>query len=162
MAQLTKAANESLALSEVQAFFGRLYPTSNLLDAFALENITGITLGTGATGGRDTGWSQSVFQFYPSQPIYAAQDRSLDRIEITRTPSQTIPVARGRLDAQINITFLSVAAPREIGIEIFEGGQDNPLWRASVTTDSTVSYTHLRAHETPEHLVCRLLLEKKK
>src|SRR5678816_4746322 len=27
---------------------------------------------------------------------------------------------------------------------------------------SAVSYTHLRAHETPEHLVCRLLLEKKK
>src|SRR5678815_1929460 len=31
-------------------------------------------------------------------------------------------------------------------------------WRTSIT----VSYTHLRAHETPEHLVCRLLLEKKK
>ena len=30
------------------------------------------------------------------------------------------------------------------------------------TTDRAVSYTHLRAHETPEHLVCRLLLEKKK
>src|SRR5665254_16350 len=29
-------------------------------------------------------------------------------------------------------------------------------------TDLPVSYTHLRAHETPEHLVCRLLLEKKK
>src|SRR5678815_1544505 len=26
----------------------------------------------------------------------------------------------------------------------------------------TLSYTHLRAHETPEQLVCRLLLEKKK
>ena len=25
-----------------------------------------------------------------------------------------------------------------------------------------VSYTHLRANETPEHLVCRLLLAKKK
>src|SRR5678815_1841203 len=25
--------------------------------------------------------------------------------------------------------------------------------------EETVSYTHLRAHETPEHLVCRLLLE---
>src|SRR5678816_2605868 len=24
----------------------------------------------------------------------------------------------------------------------------------------SLSYTHLRAHETPEHLVCRLLLEK--
>mgnify|MGYP007068805428 CR=1 FL=1 len=27
---------------------------------------------------------------------------------------------------------------------------------------AAVSYTHLRAHETPEHLVCRLLLEQKK
>eukprot|EP00658_Telonema_sp_P-2_P025671 TRINITY_DN20336_c0_g6_i2.p2 TRINITY_DN20336_c0_g6~~TRINITY_DN20336_c0_g6_i2.p2 ORF type:complete len:122 (+),score=43.09 TRINITY_DN20336_c0_g6_i2:409-774(+) len=30
------------------------------------------------------------------------------------------------------------------------------------TDNIPVSYTHLRAHETPEHLVCRLLLEKKK
>eukprot|EP00658_Telonema_sp_P-2_P046876 TRINITY_DN35227_c0_g1_i1.p1 TRINITY_DN35227_c0_g1~~TRINITY_DN35227_c0_g1_i1.p1 ORF type:complete len:106 (-),score=13.14 TRINITY_DN35227_c0_g1_i1:2-319(-) len=30
------------------------------------------------------------------------------------------------------------------------------------STDGPVSYTHLRAHETPEHLVCRLLLENKK
>ena len=29
------------------------------------------------------------------------------------------------------------------------------------TKNVPVSYTHLRAHETPEHLVCRLLLEKK-
>ena len=29
-------------------------------------------------------------------------------------------------------------------------------------SNAPVSYTHLRAHETPEHLVCRLLLEKKK
>eukprot|EP00658_Telonema_sp_P-2_P049453 TRINITY_DN37610_c0_g1_i1.p2 TRINITY_DN37610_c0_g1~~TRINITY_DN37610_c0_g1_i1.p2 ORF type:complete len:107 (+),score=8.31 TRINITY_DN37610_c0_g1_i1:188-508(+) len=33
---------------------------------------------------------------------------------------------------------------------------------SSARCDATVSYTHLRAHETPEHLVCRLLLEKKK
>eukprot|EP00658_Telonema_sp_P-2_P066016 TRINITY_DN55131_c0_g1_i1.p1 TRINITY_DN55131_c0_g1~~TRINITY_DN55131_c0_g1_i1.p1 ORF type:complete len:215 (+),score=35.33 TRINITY_DN55131_c0_g1_i1:218-862(+) len=32
----------------------------------------------------------------------------------------------------------------------------------SVSEIIPVSYTHLRAHETPEHLVCRLLLEKKK
>ena len=30
------------------------------------------------------------------------------------------------------------------------------------TTQKSVSYTHLRAHETSLHLVCRLLLEKKK
>src|SRR5678816_893433 len=40
------------------------------------------------------------------------------------------------------------------------------LWALTVTRHITiewllaVSYTHLRAHETPEHLVCRLLLEK--
>ena len=31
-----------------------------------------------------------------------------------------------------------------------------------VGDDGTVSYTHLRAHETDSYLVCRLLLEKKK
>src|SRR5678816_3732787 len=31
---------------------------------------------------------------------------------------------------------------------------------ASLHEPDAVSYTHLRAHETPEHLVCRLLLEK--
>ena len=41
---------------------------------------------------------------------------------------------------------------------------DYGSFRADVTKDGykTVSYTHLRAHETPEQLVCRLLLEKKK
>src|SRR5678816_4779886 len=35
------------------------------------------------------------------------------------------------------------------------------IWRFDVMS-KPVSYTHLRAHETPEQLVCRLLLEKKK
>src|SRR5678815_5931984 len=34
--------------------------------------------------------------------------------------------------------------------------------KPTTNTIYPVSYTHLRAHETPEHLVCRLLLEKKK
>src|SRR5678815_1326479 len=34
--------------------------------------------------------------------------------------------------------------------------------RERMCAPQAVSYTHLRAHETPEHLVCRLLLEKKK
>eukprot|EP00658_Telonema_sp_P-2_P083666 TRINITY_DN9122_c0_g1_i4.p1 TRINITY_DN9122_c0_g1~~TRINITY_DN9122_c0_g1_i4.p1 ORF type:complete len:363 (-),score=130.18 TRINITY_DN9122_c0_g1_i4:1-1089(-) len=43
-------------------------------------------------------------------------------------------------------------------------GQDGNinLARDVRSTGGPVSYTHLRAHETPEHLVCRLLLEKKK
>src|SRR5262249_57570722 len=35
-------------------------------------------------------------------------------------------------------------------------GSATPAW---CRTTSPVSYTHLRAHETPEHLVCRLLLD---
>src|SRR5674536_364602 len=31
-----------------------------------------------------------------------------------------------------------------------------PARRAATASSSAVSYTHLRAHETPEHLVCRL------
>src|SRR5678816_1113657 len=42
------------------------------------------------------------------------------------------------------------------GIDVEERGQ------AEAIAYNPVSYTHLRAHETPEHLVCRLLLEKKK
>ena len=42
-------------------------------------------------------------------------------------------------------------------------GDDSILSIVMYTMDTiAVSYTHLRAHETPEHLVCRLLLEKKK
>src|SRR5678816_4789678 len=42
--------------------------------------------------------------------------------------------------------------------KIFVGANYRKEWTQPVA----VSYTHLRAHETPEHLVCRLLLEKKK
>ena len=42
-----------------------------------------------------------------------------------------------------------------------EAGLDIPRIHASQRDDS-VSYTHLRAHETVLDLVCRLLLEKKK
>src|SRR5665647_3854810 len=38
---------------------------------------------------------------------------------------------------------------------------DNKIFTKESSLD-TVSYTHLRAHETDSYLVCRLLLEKKK
>eukprot|EP00658_Telonema_sp_P-2_P003627 TRINITY_DN11351_c0_g1_i2.p1 TRINITY_DN11351_c0_g1~~TRINITY_DN11351_c0_g1_i2.p1 ORF type:complete len:460 (-),score=87.29 TRINITY_DN11351_c0_g1_i2:27-1406(-) len=60
------------------------------------------------------------------------------------------------------------------GTAFMPNSEPSPCVRASYSTAkpedmeeamrrlSPVSYTHLRAHETPEHLVCRLLLEKKK
>src|SRR5665647_2795839 len=51
----------------------------------------------------------------------------------------------------------------------FDSRADVEIWmirnqkgRRNVSTYVTVSYTHLRAHETDSYLVCRLLLEKKK
>src|SRR5678816_4564673 len=44
----------------------------------------------------------------------------------------------------------------------FQVTQELEHRRVNSSEIGPVSYTHLRAHETPEHLVCRLLLEKKK
>eukprot|EP00658_Telonema_sp_P-2_P051169 TRINITY_DN39201_c0_g1_i1.p1 TRINITY_DN39201_c0_g1~~TRINITY_DN39201_c0_g1_i1.p1 ORF type:complete len:128 (-),score=36.14 TRINITY_DN39201_c0_g1_i1:90-473(-) len=71
------------------------------------------------------------------------------------------------LDTVAKADATAVQQSRQIGIMY----RSNP-WVIPVTgicasslfvySKSSVSYTHLRAHETPEHLVCRLLLEKKK
>eukprot|EP00658_Telonema_sp_P-2_P008380 TRINITY_DN13157_c0_g1_i1.p1 TRINITY_DN13157_c0_g1~~TRINITY_DN13157_c0_g1_i1.p1 ORF type:complete len:102 (-),score=31.43 TRINITY_DN13157_c0_g1_i1:15-320(-) len=50
---------------------------------------------------------------------------------------------------------------RGISVDFFSSGYLDVSVRR-VRLLKPVSYTHLRAHETPEHLVCRLLLEKKK
>ena len=39
---------------------------------------------------------------------------------------------------------------------------DSPFTTVDASYFDAVSYTHLRAHETDQYLVCRLLLEKKK
>src|SRR5674536_369551 len=57
------------------------------------------------------------------------------------------------------------ADQRDLGAALHTEGVEELLQRRAVparTGPQPVSYTHLRAHETPEHLVCRLLLEKKK
>src|SRR5674536_403734 len=50
-----------------------------------------------------------------------------------------------------------------MGIIVFAFGMGGPIANFAgllhMAMHSPVSYTHLRAHETPEHLVCRLLLE---
>src|SRR5665213_3521206 len=79
-----------------------------------------------------------------------------------------------------NPFWLASAPPTNTGEQImraFDAGWGGAVWKtmgAQVTNTSsryssidwngqrTVSYTHLRAHETGRNLVCRLLLEKKK
>ena len=54
-------------------------------------------------------------------------------------------------EAQVGREGVDVHAPAEV-----------VLHPGSLTGTGSVSYTHLRAHETVLDLVCRLLLEKKK
>ena len=78
-----------------------------------------------------------------------------------------------RLDANgIHLWTLSLALPSVWNDAVLTPSGDLFVVGSTLPGDATnksimglvspVSYTHLRAHETPEHLVCRLLLEKKK
>src|SRR5678810_1211728 len=50
----------------------------------------------------------------------------------------------------------------KIGMYVLFSGYTGTLVHIAGEGSVTVSYTHLRAHETGRNLVCRLLLEKKK
>src|SRR5678815_641371 len=78
--------------------------------------------------------------------------RAADPADFPVSTEEFCPVGRNRLIFQQESHQL--AAYVAIGVH----PRDNLL--AWVTALVAVSYTHLRAHETPEHLVCRLLLEK--
>ena len=57
------------------------------------------------------------------------------------------------------LTYTITAGQRKYAVRCFHR-KSNELERRYQSI--SVSYTHLRAHETREDLVCRLLLEKKK
>src|SRR5678816_1890969 len=80
-----------------------------------------------------------------------------DTLELFKgeAPVRTAPPAVGRAPRIIGAgrDAFRAATPPSQGVELPVSNQFR-VW--------AVSYTHLRAHETPEHLVCRLLLEKKK
>src|SRR5678816_3663969 len=56
-------------------------------------------------------------------------------------------------------SFAEATTSDFIVVAVVAEAKDKSMGRDAVQAFA-VSYTHLRAHETPEHLVCRLLLEK--
>src|SRR5678815_326677 len=60
------------------------------------------------------------------------------------------------------LEYVRAALSRGLDIDAFAGRLSFFFAIGMSFYMEAVSYTHLRAHETPEHLVCRLLLEKKK
>src|SRR5678816_2151958 len=73
---------------------------------------------------------------------------------VTPQTRQGLAVDKLHRNAARPFVVNEVVNPNDVGMGQFE--------RAFGLALEPVSYTHLRAHETPEHLVCRLLLEKKK
>eukprot|EP00658_Telonema_sp_P-2_P062399 TRINITY_DN51069_c0_g1_i1.p1 TRINITY_DN51069_c0_g1~~TRINITY_DN51069_c0_g1_i1.p1 ORF type:complete len:205 (+),score=48.48 TRINITY_DN51069_c0_g1_i1:234-848(+) len=88
-------------------------------------------------------------------------------------PSMLLPLSSDIMDEtslRRTILFAMLDLRPEIkAVYASTGTPTNPSNSAILSSEEVVamaveavSYTHLRAHETPEHLVCRLLLEKKK
>ena len=61
----------------------------------------------------------------------------------------------------ILLAFSVNTACKKDKMHLFPANDPRLVWQGRTWVD-TVSYTHLRAHETVLDLVCRLLLEKKK
>ena len=78
--------------------------------------------------------------------ITQAEYDRLARQGYNRIPLQTEVLAD--LETPVSAYLKMAQGPYSYLLESVQGGE-------------TVSYTHLRAHETSLHLVCRLLLEKK-
>src|SRR5450756_407061 len=77
----------------------------------------------------------------------AARASTITNTARKTTPAAMLPHTAGSLHWEVSATV----RPTRIGM--------SPSVR--VITPRSVSYTHLRAHETRHDLVCRLLLEKK-
>src|SRR5665213_1441982 len=99
----------------------------------------------------------------------------MGRLSITGAGATTtaVSVAAGFIFAVVFASVVFLAVVRFFTVRFFvwasEVLQNTPIDRATkmhfkivFITFYSVSYTHLRAHETGRNLVCRLLLEKKK
>src|SRR5678816_4713462 len=84
------------------------------------------------------------------------RDRHVIRRRISKTCDRRT-VARSTAMSSRAMPPSASSVPVALGVSICDAGTSRYRHRSP-----SVSYTHLRAHETPEHLVCRLLLEKKK
>src|SRR5674536_144404 len=93
--------------------------------------------------GSDCRLSRPLSRLAPARAKARRSNRAVlsSRSEVCRT---------GRVTCASRTRFLLVVAVGRLGGSLPHTDRCGP---------STVSYTHLRAHETPEHLVCRLLLE---
>src|SRR5678815_2463151 len=97
-----------------------------------------------------------------TNPANAARDKAIDlalgTIEKQFGKGSIMRLGKDAIEKEVQ-----VIPTGSLGLDIALGIGGLPRGRiVEIYGPESVSYTHLRAHETPEHLVCRLLLEKKK
>ena len=112
MAILTRTADQSLAFSEVQAFFGRLYSTD--IDGIALENLGSVTQPgtTSVTPVTSFAWPNSNsevfgragFTYTPPTRAPAGDIRATGRIR--NTSGATVNLSNAQLEVDVNVTDL--------------------------------------------------------
>src|SRR5678816_1524325 len=86
-------------------------------------------------------------------------DRNLKEIGLEMNTEKTVIMRVGREDEREMEIVIDDERLRNVDQFVYLGGV---FTSKGGCVREAVSYTHIRAHETPEHLVCRLLLEKKK
>src|SRR5678815_1347319 len=91
------------------------------------------------------------------------EDRLIEAVKHMRDELSKLDDPPSYFDLEISVTGRVMDGELEVKFILQSGSYDKKTEGGSLeNTFNAVSYTHLRAHETPEHLVCRLLLEKKK
>src|SRR5450756_427238 len=82
------------------------------------------------------------------------------RVGVTLAPSST-SLAWDAIALACPSSLQGLTSTRSAYPKFFIALATDPTFPWYIGSTSTVSYTHLRAHETRHDLVCRLLLEKK-
>src|SRR5450756_2750800 len=128
-------------------------------------DISAISLGTWQVGGR---WGEKFDDALAERIIESAIERGVNFIDTADVYSdRASEAAVGRVVRRVKVrhgdrVYVATKCGRFINPHLDAGYTPEVLRSYVEASLKTVSYTHLRAHETRHDLVCRLLLEKKK
>ena len=102
--------------------------------------------------------AKSVTTASGKTPIVYGLNELPENITTSQLPCRLLLPVGGTPGEGRDLSFIAIGTGVTVNWQI----TDLMLWQASEQGIGPVSYTHLRAHDTPEHLVCRPLLDKKK
>eukprot|EP00658_Telonema_sp_P-2_P048266 TRINITY_DN36721_c0_g1_i1.p1 TRINITY_DN36721_c0_g1~~TRINITY_DN36721_c0_g1_i1.p1 ORF type:complete len:348 (+),score=69.50 TRINITY_DN36721_c0_g1_i1:350-1393(+) len=118
--------------------------------------------GNTTTTNPNTNDNRHIVEAFGDEPIVTVSSLEVDPDSLSGT-ANNVPLQLGGGTFAKTISEMNLKQTGGGGGRYKHDDVDDDLYLFETTSpEAAVSYTHLRAHETPEHLVCRLLLEKKK